>query len=600
LPTRRNLSVAENLDRESDYIMAKKYLTLEEAAARLSIPKDELIKLRERGDIRGFADRGNWKFKVDDVEELARTRSADSDPDVPIALDPADSGFFGSEEPQRGTGDSSLVLGVDDDDEFGGGLGTSDSDVRLVMDEDISPDVDESGLLMGGEDSSSDINLVADEGSDSDVMLVGGESDILAVGDADDSSVDSDSDVKLVAGDSDSDIKLIDPDSDSDVNLVEASDSDSDIQLSPVDESGIDADEATDSDVALVTDLGGTDSDIRLATDEMRGSDSDVRLMAGDSGSDITLASNYGSDSDVRLVADVDSEGSDSDVQLIDSSSADAKTSDSDIAIISADDSAIALDMDQDDDAGSVLGDDSGIALGGGSSITLASESGISLEGPTDSGISLDLDDEEGITLADDDSGISLGEAGDSGIALASDDDLGGTMPMMDAVDDDEVAETQFEIPSLSGEESEFDIDAMGDDGDTSVMDLEDSGELDDAVFDVDADDSGELGGLSDELELDDEYGDEEDLGELDVFEDEGDFEEGFQSGESQGELVIPARAAAVETEWGTGPFVGLIASTTLLAVLGIVMADLVSSMWGWSEPNAVAGSLLGIFGGLF
>jgi len=54
--------------------MAKRYLTIEEAAAKLGMSKDELNRLRERGEIRGFADRGTFKFKEDDVEELARRR----------------------------------------------------------------------------------------------------------------------------------------------------------------------------------------------------------------------------------------------------------------------------------------------------------------------------------------------------------------------------------------------------------------------------------------------------------------------------------------------------------------------------------------------
>ena len=41
--------------------MAKKYLNLEEAAAELGMEKEELNRLREAGDIRGFADRGAWK-----------------------------------------------------------------------------------------------------------------------------------------------------------------------------------------------------------------------------------------------------------------------------------------------------------------------------------------------------------------------------------------------------------------------------------------------------------------------------------------------------------------------------------------------------------
>ena len=65
----------------------KKYLTLEEAARQLGMAPDELVRLRERGEIRGFADRGTWKFRSEDVEEFARSRDADSSPEVPIIDD---------------------------------------------------------------------------------------------------------------------------------------------------------------------------------------------------------------------------------------------------------------------------------------------------------------------------------------------------------------------------------------------------------------------------------------------------------------------------------------------------------------------------------
>lgn len=48
----------------------KKYLSLEEAAAMLDMTPDQLVRVRERGEIRGFADRGVWKFKTDDVKEF--------------------------------------------------------------------------------------------------------------------------------------------------------------------------------------------------------------------------------------------------------------------------------------------------------------------------------------------------------------------------------------------------------------------------------------------------------------------------------------------------------------------------------------------------
>ncbi len=51
----------------------KKYLTLDEASALLGITCDGLIRLRETGSIRGFSDRGTWRFKASDVEDLRST-----------------------------------------------------------------------------------------------------------------------------------------------------------------------------------------------------------------------------------------------------------------------------------------------------------------------------------------------------------------------------------------------------------------------------------------------------------------------------------------------------------------------------------------------
>src|SRR6516162_153797 len=81
--------------------MSKKYLSIEEAAEQLGIPSTELNRLREKGMIRAFADRGTWKFKEEDVEKLGRSRQADSDPDVPLM-------------PSKDEGSSSDLFGDED------------------------------------------------------------------------------------------------------------------------------------------------------------------------------------------------------------------------------------------------------------------------------------------------------------------------------------------------------------------------------------------------------------------------------------------------------------------------------------------------------
>jgi hypothetical protein len=506
--------------------MSKKYLSLEEAASLLSIPKDELMRMRERGDVRGFADRGNWKFKQEDIETLGRSLQADSNPEVPLfADDDSDAGF-----PQTGP-DSDLA--ISDDDSVG--------DQPTVIRRDSGADSDES--ILADEESGGRPQT----GSDSDVRLVGG-SDV-------DLDYPDDSDVKLVGMDSDSDVQL----------------------------------EGTSPEVPIREE--DSDSDVKLSGDD---SDSDVKLADQDSDSDVKLGTD--SDSDVQLVgADDDSSSHEGDVRLVE------------------DEEPVAIDLDEDDQQGSILEEESGVSLGGeDSSLLLGGESGISLEGPSDSGVSLGDDDDEGITLAlDDDSGISL-DSGDSGISLETGesgislepDDHEGTIPMIDALGDEEgVDETQYEIPSLEDEDdSGYELHAEGSDDETGVLDVvgEDDTSLDDAVFDVDEEEGFDSGDEfeSEELDLEeDAFDDEEDLDVFDADEDvfEGDEEEGELAGSP-----LAGRMPVAEADWGTGTFVGLALSSLFLLLCGAVMIDLVKNTATAASPNPISGMMLDILGGLY
>ena len=55
-----------------------------------------------------------------------------------------------------------------------------------------------------------------------------------------------------------------------------------------------------------------------------------------------------------------------------------------------------------------------------------------------------------------------------------------------------------------------------------------------------------------------------------------------------------------VETDWGTGTFVGLALSSLLLIVCGVVMIDLVNNMATASSPNPVSSAILNALGGLY
>ena len=167
--------------------MAKKYLSIEEAAEMLGIPKEELNRLRSRGDIRGFSDRGTFKFKEEDVEELGRRLQPSSEPDLQM-LDGEDDSSVLDEDPASSEDDAPSIIrrlsagggGANEDesdpigsifDDFGNNdLGSSDSDVRLVMDErlDAKHSSDPDVMLDMGE-SDSDVRLTDD--SDSDVKI---------------------------------------------------------------------------------------------------------------------------------------------------------------------------------------------------------------------------------------------------------------------------------------------------------------------------------------------------------------------------------------------------------------------------------------------
>src|SRR5947209_15112345 len=69
--------------------MAQGYYTLDEAAQILHMPSDELKLMARKGEIRAFQDRGTWRFRVQDIQELARRRGIGSEPDLVLNEAPA-------------------------------------------------------------------------------------------------------------------------------------------------------------------------------------------------------------------------------------------------------------------------------------------------------------------------------------------------------------------------------------------------------------------------------------------------------------------------------------------------------------------------------
>jgi hypothetical protein len=220
------------------------------------------------------------------------------------------------------------------------------------------------------------------------------------------------------------------------------------------------------------------------------------------------------------------------------------------------------------------------------------------------------LSEDSGIALADSrkGSGIDVGSPTDSGIALEALNDGGMTQPMMrtqgrrrDAGDN-----TEFEMGAAT-DESEFELAESGgsmDSDDTSVILFEDddafdvaparkpggkkqpvvdeyiAAEGDDVIeMDDDFDEFDEAGGssvvMADDEDLEFEAADE-------------DFDEGFQTGESAADFAPAAQrvAVAAEPDFGVPTFAGLAATSAILVLCGMMMFDLVRSMWSYSDPQ--------------
>ena len=556
--------------------MAKKYLSLEEAARAAGMSVEQLKQLREAGEIRGFSDGGTWKFKSDDVEELKRTHQADSNPDVPLLTDEeldADSSIIGMEEEDLVSEQPTVIrnksaLDDDDDDAFLVGM-SSDSDVQLIPNE-LLTDIGGADMVSMG-DSDSDVRLVdtsspalTDPGSDSDVQIVGG----------------SDSDVQIVGG-SDSDVQIVEDDSDSDVKLVDGTKTDEYIPT---------LEDDSDSDVALVAPTGSGVSREPADTDASVFDEDESGISLGD-GSSVTISA----DSAISL------EKIDSDLDLPEGSSVIAGDDDSDLSL-NTDDSGISLEgfddsgislMDEDDDDFIGFADDSGIEL-------TPADSGIALESIPESGIALDDDDRTIPLIAKTGKGAARDDTDMEMPALDDDSEFelsmegGGSSDSTNVImfdDDDDVDDRGATVVKRSGEVSEeFDLTAGGDD-----FDLDEGDEFDEFG------EAAEFGddGFEDDLDV---VGEDDELDDLDVF-DEGadDFDDDFDAGTSSPDFAptlggqAGAMPAPVQADWGAGPFVGLLLSTLLMVVCGMMMFDLVRSMWSWNDPSGFNSPLLGI-----
>lgn len=258
------------------------FYTLEEAARVLGMSAEELKLKAQQRDVRAFLDGGSWRFRVADVEELARRRGMGSDPDLSLSdLELEVSGASDS-------GDRDIDL----------------SEFQLGVAKPNSPK--DSGVVRGGEDEDvlfDDMSLPPSPAASSSSTIIGMRPSS--------GKMPSDSDVRLVPensgskGTSDSDVRLAPSSprgrqpSDSDVTLVSGSDSalrpspsDSALRPSPAG--------ADDTSTPRKNPMLGSSAELEVE----EGSDSDFELtpssvidaLQPDSGSDFELTALDGSD----------------------------------------------------------------------------------------------------------------------------------------------------------------------------------------------------------------------------------------------------------------------------------------------------------------
>jgi len=239
------------------------FYTLEEAARVLGMSPDELKAKAQQREVRAFLDGGSWRFRVGDVDELARRRGLGSDAelrlsdlDLPVtqagAGDDIDLSEFhmGVATPDLGaptmevskqdsdseqdillddlslppnpmTNSSSVIIGMSTT-----GKQPTDSDVRLVPENPRGPRPSDSDVRMAAPGdfkppSDSDVTLVADDTSDHHALLTPADTSVRQS-----PVVGSSAEVTVAHDDADSDFELtpsmidaLQPDSGSDFEL---------------------------------------------------------------------------------------------------------------------------------------------------------------------------------------------------------------------------------------------------------------------------------------------------------------------------------------------------------------------------------------------
>jgi len=569
--------------------MADSMIETAEAATLLGMTPDEVSKLVNDGDLRGFRAGASIRIRMSDLEQYALDNgitlggNATSNSDVNLDEDDGDEGsVLVSEEELGGAGGPrpSTIIGRRDPDAT-----SDDSDLSLAGDSDLSLAGD-SDLTLSNDESSLNLDEKSESilsGDDSDLTL--GNSSILGGG----SELNLAADSSLGARKPGSDVELGDDDEDSDIGLG------SDINLVPdVMGSGVnlvagDSDLNLGSSGALDSSLGGSalgsaigDNELLLGDDLDDDADDlpvgDSELMLSNDASDVTLG-----DSELSLSTDA------SDLTLGDSElSLSSEASD-----IGTNDSGLSLSGDASD---LTLGD-SELSLGesdfamGGSAIGSSIDSDIGAESEID--LSIDDDDElvlggsgvgSDLSLGAGDSGINLNPT-DSGLSLEEEPlELGGSaVDMLELPEDDEMITLDQDSATQLRQDEEFLLTPVEDE-----FDEEESGSqviaLEDSVGYIDPASATMLGSAEPAPQEQQLVAEEPDI-----------FGQQGPGGTAQplAPVQAPVVAADPQVPYSIWNVASLMCVMLLLMVTGMLMVDMMRNLWSFDEPISLSSSLM-------
>jgi hypothetical protein len=628
-------------------IMVQGYYSLNEAARALGMSPDELRAMAQRNQIRSFQDRGTLRFRLQDVQELARRRGASSDADLMLAgpKTPAPQKNEGPKSappksaPPKSGGPKSPKSPADAPEVFSFDL---DADDKVDLGAEVASDSGSKSSNRTGKKlplpsgSDSDVKLVPDKGPDSDVRLVSdtmgpktprqqkksqlgpgaapapaspapGKSSRLAGG----VPQAADSGVRLTPTDSDSDVKIVGAGgTGEEVALGSApppSAADSDIRLERVPPPP----PASSHDEMQLTDEINLDEEIKKQEAAQRKQPkSRVRPKS---------ELKFPSQSPFELSDDMDAPAgakrpSSSDFELTPKA---VRDDSSDFDLTPAKDSgSVVLEPDSADDLSLELPADNINVGGSGEGELTGPTSGISLSNPVDAGISLEegATDEVDLDLSLEPEGtpapaarqpsgdtssefeLSLEEAGQGGGAAESSefeltlDDSASDLPLepqKKAKGEKDIFETDFEVPALEGE-SGSEVAALQ----TSDADLE-SSDFDLALDDSDLAVEDESG--SQVVALDEESADEaaETIA--------GELGEELEIGEEDEEATGPVREVVRErliepAPWGALPVVFMLPCVIVMLMIGIMGFEMVQSSAGFKSTGFLTRTIGGFF----